>query len=99
MTQSHDGAPAAERRAQIEAALAEYPHISDERLTSLIAWFRKEASALDVATLASNEAIAEPYRRFRADHIDPLTGKDIAKGLLFAAVVGAIIFLIIWRAL
>ncbi|MGC4090205.1 MAG: hypothetical protein QM756_20465 [Polyangiaceae bacterium] len=44
-----DRAAGATRRAQIEAALADYPHISDDRLASLIAWFRKEASAHDVA--------------------------------------------------
>jgi hypothetical protein len=99
MTQPDNGAAGAARRAQIEDALADYPHLSDERLAALIAWFRKEASALDVAQVASNEAIAEPYRRFRADHIDRLTGRDWIKGLLLTAAVAVIACLIIWAAL
>lgn len=96
MTQPHDRAA---RRAQIEAVLADYPHLDNDRLAELVGWFRKEASALDVATIASNEAIAQPYRRFRADHIDPLTGRDMIKGLLFAALFGGIVLLMLWRAL
>lgn len=99
MTQSQDGAPGADRRAVIEAALADYPHLTDETLADVIAWFRKEASAHDVAMVASNAAITEPYRRFRADHIDRLTGKDLMRGMLFAAIAGVIVLVIIWRAL
>lgn len=91
-------APEAARRAQAEAALAEYPHLSEDRLTALIAWFRKEASALDVALVASNAAIAEPYARFRAEHIDTLGGKDIARGVTVAALVVAVIAALVWWA-
>lgn len=97
MTNSQDSGAA--RRAQIEAALAEYPHIEAERLDALLVWFRKEASALDVAMLASNQAIAAPYARFRADHIDPFKGRDIVRGVLFAAVIVAVIAAIVWRAM
>ena len=97
MNQSQNSAAEPAQRAQIESALADYPHLSEDRLAALIGWFRKEASAFDVAMLASNEAIAEPYRRFRADHIDPLTGKDVMKGLLLAVLAGLAVFLIIWR--
>ena len=99
MTNLHEGAVGAARRAHMEAALADYPELSPERLEEVITWFRKEASALDVAMIASNAAIAEPYRRFRADHIDPLTGGDVLRGILFAAAIAAAIFLIVWRAL
>lgn len=99
MNQSQDSAAGAAQRAQIETALADYPNLSEDRLAAVIRWFRKEASALDVAMVASNEAITEPYRRFRADHIDPLTGKDMMKGLLFAALAGLAVFLMIWRGL
>lgn len=95
---SQAGAESA-RRAQIEATLADYPHLSGERLDELIHWFRHEASALDVGHVASNEAIAERYRRFRADHIDPVKGRDIFRGLMFLAFVSAVFLMIIWRAL
>jgi hypothetical protein len=96
MNQSQNNVADPAQRAEIEAALADYPHLSEDRLAGVIRWYRKEASAFDVAMLASNEAIAEPYRRFRADHIDPLTGKDVMKGLLLAALAGLAVFLIIW---
>lgn len=99
MSNSLDSAAAAARRAQIEAALADYPHLCEERLADLTTWFRKEASALDVATLASNEAIADAYRRFRAEHIDPLSGKDMMWALIATVVVAALIALLVWRAL
>jgi len=96
MDHSQDGAAVAARRMQIETALADYPHVTKESLGGLIHWFRKEASALDVAMLASNEAIAEPYRLFRADHIDRMTPQDVMKGLAFAAAVAAAVLFIIW---
>lgn len=99
MTTIQDGAVGADRRVQIERTLADYPHIDSDRLENLIAWFRKEATALDVAMVASNPDINGPYRQFRADHIDGLTGKDYLRGILFASVISAIVILIIWRAL
>ena len=99
MTDTITDAPGVARRAQIEAALAEYPHLSEDRIAAIKAWFRKEASALDVAMIASNERITESYRRFRADHIDRLTGRDIIRAILFATAVCAVIALILWRAL
>ena len=99
MNESHDSLAASARRLQVETELADYPHVSEESLAILVRWFRKEASAFDVAMLASNEAIAESYRRFRADHIDPLKGKDVMRGLIVLALVGAIILFIAWRAI
>lgn len=98
-TITHDGAAGAEARARIEAVLADYPHVSPEALDELLTWFRKEASALDVALIASNQAIAEPYARFRADHIDPLKGRDVIRGVLVVALVVAIVAAIVWRAM
>ncbi|HEX8056171.1 MAG TPA: hypothetical protein VF481_05890 [Novosphingobium sp.] len=98
MNNSQDSVALAARRMQIEAALADYPHVSKESLGGLLHWFRREASSLDVAMLASNEAIAEPYRRFRADHIDRITAQDVMKGLAFAAAVGLVVLFIIWWA-
>lgn len=99
MDKLQDTAAGTARRMQIEASLADYPDISEDRLAALVAWFRREASALDVATVASNEAIAESYRRFRADHIDPVSGKDVMRGLIVLALVGAIILFMAWRAI
>lgn len=99
MTTIQGGAPSADRRAQIERMLADYPNLDDERLGDLISWFRKEASALDVATIASNPAIVQPYRRFCADHIDPISGRDMLRGTLFAAAMILVVVLIAWRAI
>jgi hypothetical protein len=96
MNQTQDSAAVAAQRVQIESAIADYPNLSEDSLAALIRWFRKEASAFDVAMLASNEAIAEPYRRFRADHIDRMTVQDVMKGLLFAGSAGLAVFFIIW---
>ena len=87
------------RRAHIEAALANYPHIGADGVDDLVRWFNKEASSYDVAMIASNEAIAEAYRRFRADHIDRFTAKDALKIAAFTAVMALIFIAIIWRAL
>lgn len=99
MNMMPSGVASAAQRAQIEAALADYPNLSEDRLAALVDWFRKDASALDVAMIASNEAIAEPYRQFRADHIDQVTGKDVMKVVLVLLIVGAIILFIAWQAL
>ena len=88
-----------DRRAQIEATLANYPSVSPEQLEELLTWFRKEASSLDVALLASNEAIAKPYAQFRADHIDRWKSKDVLLGIAIAAVVIAIIAAVVWQSL
>lgn len=99
MTNSIHTGDLAARRARIEKLLAQYPHVEGNRLDELLHWFKKEASALDVALLASNERLAEPYRRFREDHLDPLRGKDVFRGILLLAAVGAVILFIAWRAL
>lgn len=99
MSNLQDGAAGAARRAQIEAVLADYPDISEDRLAAVIRWFRKEASALDVATLASNEAIADRYRRFRTDHIDSVSGNDVIYAVLGLALGGAVMLALVWPAL
>lgn len=88
----------ARRRAQIESALARYPHLSPEGLKELTDYFADEASALDVGLIASNEAIAAPYRAFRARHIDPLRPKDWLFGTMFALAVAAVLGALMWRA-
>ena len=88
MDKLQDTAAGTARRMQIEASLADYPDISEDRLAALVAWFRREASALDVATIASNERIRGGYRLFKAEHIERLDGRDMLRAALFLAVVG-----------
>jgi len=88
----------ARRRAEIESALARYPHLSPEAVKELTDYFAREASALDVGLIASNPAIAGPYRAFRADRIDPLRGRDWLLGTLFALAVAAVVGALLWRA-
>ena len=81
-----------ERRAEsrykaIEHSVAGYPDLSDAELADVLHWFRKEATALDTAMLASNEAIAGPYRRLRADHLDRLSTTEKAVACLVSALV------------
>jgi aryl carrier-like protein len=80
-----EGAESADRPVRIEAMLARYPQVEAVELSELKHWFRKEASALDVGTIASNPVLAEPYRRFAAEHIEKLTIGDIARAAGLAA--------------
>lgn len=86
----------ADRFDAVETLLARYPDISEAEVASLKTWFRKEASAFDVASIASKERVAPGYQRFRADHIDRFTSKDL---LGAAAVVAAVAILIAWMVL
>jgi len=88
----------AERRARIEGMLARYPHVDEAGLAELSTYFDKEASALDIAMIASNEAVVERYRQFRAEHVDPITGRDWVRATVFALVVALIVLGIMWRA-
>lgn len=89
----------ATRRAEIERALARYPHLTPEGLTELTDYFQREASALDVGLIASNEAVAGPYRRFRTEHIDPLRPRDWIRGIAFGLVMCGAILAMLWPAL
>lgn len=89
----------AERRAEIERALARYPHLSPEAIAELSDYFAHEASALDVGLIASNEAVAEPYRRFRERHLDPLRPRDWVLGTAWALVFAAGLVALLWRGL
>lgn len=99
MTESSGAEDSAMRRAHIEAMLADYPDIEGEETAMLIRWFRKEASALDVGHLASNPALAEPYRRFKEDHLDRIRGADLMRAFVFVSIVVACLVLIVWRGL
>lgn len=95
MTQMH-GAPGAEtrspaRRPHIETLLARYPQLDDAELAELKRWFRREASPLEVGMMAAEPDLAEPYRRFAADHLEPLTLADYLRLSAFAGLVVAAI--------
>ncbi|MFN3425771.1 MAG: hypothetical protein ACK40C_13800 [Novosphingobium meiothermophilum] len=83
------------RRAHVEALLTTYPDVTPEEQALLITWFRRQASAMDVALVASNPAAERGYRQFRADHIDGFTLKDIGRALVFSGVVAALVLLAI----
>lgn len=62
-----------QRRLQIEAALAEYPELSPDKLIDVIYWFKREATALEVASVACNPELQSKYRVFRNKHLDKLS--------------------------
>lgn len=92
------GATGADRRTRIETALADYPHVDRETLADLIHWFRKEASALDVGTIASNPRLSAPYESFKADHLDRLKGASLLWSSVIIAVVAMCLALILWSS-
>jgi len=93
-----DSATALARRTHIESLLETYPAVDGDELALLLRWFRKQASALDVAMLACNERIAPGYRQFRRDHIDRFSAADVVKGLAGAAAMVLCAVLISLRA-
>lgn len=99
MSNSLAASAADARRAHVEALLSAYPDVTPEERELLVNWFRKDATALDVALVASNPAAERGYRRFRAQHVDRFTLKDMGRALAFAAAIAVCILLIAWRAL
>jgi hypothetical protein len=87
-------AAAPDRFDAIVALLARYPHLNDAELAELKRWFAKEASAFDIASLATREDLREPYTRFRAEHVDRFSARDLTIILVaLAIVVGVIAYL------
>lgn len=66
-----------QRRLEVEVTLAEYPDLPADRIVDLMYWFKREATALEVATVASNPAIQKNYRQFRDAHLDRLTTREV----------------------
>ena len=88
---AHLGETSPEKRARAEAVLARYPELGSEELARLLHWYRREASAMDVGLLASNEDIRDSYRAFRRDHVERFSFKDkLVGGLLVAGAAAAI---------
>ncbi|MBD3730466.1 MAG: hypothetical protein IE933_12245 [Sphingomonadales bacterium] len=94
-----DGLAAArDRFDSIEAILQHYPDVTPAQLDDLRAWFRNEASAFEVASLASKEHLAVPYRQFRADHIDNFRATDVVIGVLALVALACFISGLAWLA-
>ena len=88
-----NGAPAgADRFDYVEGLVARYPSITGAELDDLKSWFKKEASAYDVASMASKENIHASYKAFRAEHIDNFSVKDYAAAAVATACAVAVIF-------
>lgn len=82
----------AERFAHVESLIARYPAITDDQVEDLKRWFDKEASAFDVATLASKEAIHSSYMAFRRKHVDAFRAKDYGTAAIAITIAAALIF-------
>jgi hypothetical protein len=97
MTTTHAG-PAERGTDRFDMAaglLARYPAIGEAELAELHRWYRKEASAFDVASMASREDVRPGYTAYRADHVDRFTPKDVLKGLAFTLVMAGIAYVIV----
>lgn len=99
MANTYTASAADARRAHVEALLSAYPDVTSEERSLVVNWFRNDATALDVALVASNPAAERGYRQFRAEHIDKFTPRDMVRALSLALVVAVIVLLIAWRAL
>lgn len=99
MANTYAASSADARRAHVEALLSAYPDVTSEERSLVVSWFRNDATALDVALLASNPVAERGYRQFRAEHIDKFTPKDMARALGIALIVASAVLLIAWRAL
>ena len=78
-------------RAEIAAILARYPDLTDAELQRVLRWFRTEATAMDVAMLASEEDIAPQYRQFRRDHVDRFDLRDLRNAAVFLCMIVGIL--------
>jgi hypothetical protein len=77
-------------RRAIERIISQYPDITDEQLHLLFDYFRREATAGEVAKIATNPRIRPQYRQLCRDHrIDRLKYVDRLFGVI-AAVVAAV---------
>ena len=77
---------------RIEALLSAYPRLSADEMEELLRWFQDQASAFDVATVASSPSVAGKYRAFHDAHIEPLTRRELAWSI---AIAGALIALLV----
>lgn len=87
---------AAERRSAAERAIARYPALEPDEIAALVRYVRKEASALDRASIASNAGVQAQYRQLCHDHhLDRLRPFEIvlvAVGVVALAVIVAVMY-------
>ena len=76
----------------IEQLLNSYPDISEEQLGELKHWFKKEASAFEVASIASKHPVG--YAKFRAEHIDKFSALEKILGSVLLLILAFIVFFI-----
>ena len=89
----------AARQAEVREALARYPYLDDAELSDLLHWFRKEASAFEAAKMASEPALARPYQRLKAEHLDRISGAEMFWGITIATLTIGALGAIVWTAL
>jgi hypothetical protein len=89
MTQTILETEAAERRSAAERAIARYPALEPDEIAALVRYIRKDASALDRASIASNAGLQAQYRQLCRDHhFDRLRPVEVA---LVVAVLAAVV--------
>lgn len=83
-----------ERRVMMEWMMGRYSDLSQDEIAELRHYLRKEASALDVGVLASNENIYRQYRRFVHEHKINRPGSIAwsVTGLLCATIIAVFLF-------
>jgi hypothetical protein len=80
----HLGETSRGKRKRAERLLARYPGLAPHELEELLRWYRREASAMDSALIASNPAVHDRYRAFRRDHIDRFSWNERVIGTVLA---------------
>lgn len=90
---AHLGETSPERRLRMECLMVRYPDLEPSELAELTRWYRREASAMDVALLASSDVAGAGFARFARDHIAPFNWREkIVATALSAGVLGLIGF-------
>jgi hypothetical protein len=84
-----------QRRLQIEAMLADYPSVSPDKIIDVIYWFKREATAMEVASVASNPDLQKSYRSFRDRHLGKLSMSElivaIGVGMVLIVTIAAVV--------
>lgn len=80
-----------QRRLEIEQSLSHYPALPPDKVLDLIYWFKREATAMEIASVASNPAIQTKYSQFREKHINNLS----VGGTILSTILGVIIIVIL----
>jgi hypothetical protein len=63
-------------RARAEELFHRYPQLDRRELAELLDWYRREASAMDVALIASDEKLRGKFDAFHERHLKPFNWKE-----------------------